>query len=109
MHEGLSVLRDSHAFRQPGNASQIIGYRLRWRADEKHQVHDWSITTERHSRLAPPNYEEKPGDRFRSGVRERDMIRSCRGNCCLARAHAVDEDTWLRDGRVRLNDRSESS
>jgi hypothetical protein len=93
MHEGLSVLRNPHAFRQPGNTSQIIGDRLRWRADEKDQVHHWSIAAERHSGLAPPNYQEKPGNRFSPRVRKRDMIRSRRGDCCLARPDAFDENT----------------
>jgi hypothetical protein len=95
MHEGLSVLRDSYAFRQPGNTSQVFGDRMRWRADEKHQVHRWSISTERHSHLAPPNYQEKPGDRFSPRVRKGDLIRSCRGNCRLARADALDEQVGI--------------
>ena len=109
MHEGLSVLRNSHAFRQPGNTSQVIGDRLRWRADEKDQVHRWSISTERHSRLASPNYQEKPGDRFGPRVRKRDMIRSRRGNCRLARADTLDEQLGIHNRRMSADDRSESS
>ena len=109
MHEDLSVLRDSHAFRQPGNTSQVIRYRMRWRADEKHQVHDWSITAERNPRLAPPNYQEQPGDRYGPRVRKRDVIRRCRGNCRLSCTDALDELIWFTDGRMRVDDGSESS
>ena len=109
MHEGLSVLGDSHAFRQPGNTSQILRDRVRWRADEKDQVNSWSIAPERHSRLAPPNYQEKPGDRFGPRVRKGDMIGSCRGNCRLARADALDEQVGIHNRRMSADDRSESS
>ena len=37
------------------------------------------------------------------------MIRSCRGNCCLARADALDEHSCLGHGRMLLNDGSENS
>ena len=109
MHEGLSVLRDSYASRQPGNTSQVFGDLMRRRADEKHQVHRWSISTEQHSHLAPPNYQEKPGDRFGPCVRKGDLIRSCRGNCRLPRADALDEQVGIHNRRMPANDRSESS
>src|SRR6476659_5369907 len=109
MHEDLSVLRDSHAFRQPGNTSQVFRDRMRWRADEKHQVHDWSIRTERHPGLAPPNYQKKPGDRFGPRVRKRNMILRCRGNCRLPRADALHEHAGINNGRVSMDKRTESS
>ena len=108
MHEGLSVLRNSHAFCQPGNASKVFGYRRRWRADEKHQVHDGKIATKRHSHLASPNEQEKARDRFGPCVRKRDMIRSCRGNRRFARADAPDEHAGINNGRMTVDHRAES-
>ena len=37
------------------------------------------------------------------------MIRSCRGNCRLARADALDEQVGIHNRRMSADDRSESS
>jgi hypothetical protein len=108
MHEGLSVLRTSHAFCQPGNAPQVLGYRMRWRPDEKHQMHNWKIATKRHSHLASPNEQEEARDCLGPCVRKRDMIPGRCGNCRFACADALDRYAGINNGRMFLDHRAET-